>query len=208
MKKKIIIPIIIVAILLIVGGILLFTKKYKYDDENTLYFAKFNNTILRFEHIDHVIPQNQIVAVERSTNNGKTFERVTEGQVIVSLEPKFVFLNERLGFAVKKPNNTKDNGKYYGMYVTKDGGKTFNQSEIIYDNSNVEILTIDGVPFYENDILKLPCSIYQVKSDQSGYETVDLYFITDDDGLTWYLESESKVIILSDPPSSIDSSYL
>ena len=133
MKKKIIISILLVLLIIIVG-ILLFTKNVHYADENTLYFVKFNDKILRFEHIDHVIPQNQIVAVEESTDNGKTFKTITEGQVIVSLEPKFVFLNENLGFAVKKPNNIKENGKYYGMYVTKDGGKTFNLSEINYDN--------------------------------------------------------------------------
>ena len=198
MKKKIMIPIIIViAIILIVVGVLLFTKKYNYDDENTLYFVKFKDTILRFEHIDSVMPQNQIVAVQKSINNGKTFETITEGQVIVSMEPKFVFLNEKIGFAVKKTNNIKDNGKYYGMYVTLDGGKTFNQSEITYDNPNIEILTIEDVPFYENDKLKLHCSIYQTKDDGSGYETVDLYFITDDDGLTWYLENDTKELILN-----------
>ena len=188
MKKKIIISIItVVAIVLIIVGILLFTKSYSYSDENTLYFIKFNNSILRFEHIDHVVPQNQIVVVQKSNNNGKTFETITEGQVIVSLEPKFVFLNENFGFAVKKPNNIKDNGRYYGMYVTKDGGKTFTQSEIIYDNPNIEILTIEDVPFYENDKLKLHCSIYQAKADGSGYENVDLYFVTENDGLTWHL---------------------
>ena len=83
------------------------------------------------------------------------------------------------------------------MYVTTDGGKTFNQSEITYDNFNIEILTIEDVPFYENDKLKLHCSIYQAKSDQSGYETVDLYFITDDDGLTWYLDDETQELSLN-----------
>lgn len=191
MKKKIIIPIIIaIAIGLIIVGALLFTKKYNYVDENTLYFIKFKDTVLRFEHMDSVIPQNQIVAVQKSTDNGKTFETITEGQVIVSLKPKFVFLNENYGFAIKKPNNIKDNGKYYGGYVTKDGGKSFKQFEIIYDNPNIEILTIEDVPFYDNGKLKLPCSIYTVKSDNSGYETKDLYFITNDDGETWYLDNE------------------
>ena len=73
------------------------------------------------------------------------------------------------------------------MYVTKDGGKTFILSEINYENPNIEILTIEDVPYYENGELKLHCSIYQVKSDYSGYENVDLYFITDDDGETWNL---------------------
>ena len=124
MKKKIIIPIVIIVILLVIGLILLFTKKNS-NDNNILYSVKFNNTCIRFKHIDNVIPQNQIVTVEKSINNGKTYEVITEGQVIVSLDAKFIFLDENLGFAIKKPNNTKDNGKYYGMYVTRDGGKTF-----------------------------------------------------------------------------------
>ena len=191
MKKKIIISVILI-ILLIIGGIFLLTKKNNYYDDNTLYFIKFNDTILRFEHLDYVMPQNQIVAVEKSTDNGKTFKVITEGQVIVSSDPKFVFLNEQLGFAIKKSNSIKESGKYYGMYVTKDGGKTFNQSEIIYDNPNIEILTIEDVPFYDHGKLKLHCSIYQVKADKSGYENVDLYFITDNDGLTWYLDIETN----------------
>lgn len=190
MKKKIIISSILITVCLIAVGLFLLMNREYPDDENTLYSVKFGNIRLRFEHLDYVIPQNQIVAVQKSTNNGKTFETVTEEQVIVSMEPKFAFLNEKFGFAVKKPKNIKDNGKYYGMYVTKDGGKTFNLSEINYDNPNIEILTIKDVPFYENGQLKLHCSTYQVKNDKSGYETVDLYFVTNDDGLTWYLENE------------------
>ena len=190
MNKKIIIGSLII-ILSIVGIILLLSKKEK-TDENILYSVKFDNVILRFKHIDNVIPQNQIVAVEKSTDDGKTFEIITEGQVIVSLEPKFVFLNEKLGFAVKKPNNIKDNGKYYGMYVTNDGGRTFNNTVINYDNPNIEVLTIDSVPFYENGKLVLPCSIYTVKKDQSGYENVNLYFTSNDNGLTWNLDESIK----------------
>ena len=74
------------------------------------------------------------------------------------------------------------------MYVTKDGGKTFLLSEINYDNPNIEILTIEDVPYYEDNDLKLHCSIYQVKQDNSGYEDKDLYFISKDDGVTWNLE--------------------
>ena len=191
MKKRNIIGIIIILVVIIVGTVILINNKDNYnniEDENTLYSIKFDNTILRFERYDYVSGQNQLVGVQKSTNNGKDFEDVSKEGITVSMEPKFIFLNEKLGFAVKKPNNTKDNNKYFGMYVTKDGGKTFILSEINYDNPNIEILTIEDVPYYEDNDLKLHCSIYQVKQDNSGYEDIDLYFISKDEGVTWNLE--------------------
>jgi hypothetical protein len=191
MKKKIIISIIILVIIVSLGLILLLPKR-EYTNENTLYYIKFDNTILRFQYLDSVIGQNQIVGVEKSIDDGKTFERITTNQVIVSLEPKFVFLNENMGFAVKKPNNIKDNGKYFALYVTTDGGKTFNNSIINYDNPDVSLLTIEDVPYYENNLLKLHCSIYVINEEKQGYENKDLYFISNDNGLTWNLIEEGE----------------
>lgn len=190
MKKRTIIGSLIIVLLII--GLILFLPKKEVIDENVLYSVNFDNVVLRFKHVDNVIGQNQIVVVEKSMDNGKKFETITEGDVIVSLEPKFVFLNDELGFVVKKSNNIKENGKYYGMYVTNDGGKTFNNSVINYDNPNIEVLTITDVPFYNNEKLILPCSIYQVKEDQSGYENVSIYFTSNDNGLTWNIDETIK----------------
>lgn len=192
MKKKTIIMSSLIVLLVITGIVLLLLEKEPVIDDSILYSVNFDNVVLRFKHVDNVIPQNQIVIVEKSTDNGKTFETITEEQVIVSLEPRFVFLNTELGFAIKKPNNIKDNGKYLGMYVTNDGGKTFNNSVINYDNPNIEVLTITDVPFYNNEKLVLPCSIYTIKEDQSGYENVSLYFTSNDNGLTWNLDESIK----------------
>ena len=200
MKKKNILIIGIIILLIVIAVILsmvLNKKELDYpDDENTLYSVKFDNIKLRFERYDYALGQNQIVGVQKSTNYGKDYEDITKEGITVSMEPKFIFFNEKFGFAVKKPNNQEENGKYYGMYVTKDGGKTFKLSEITYENPGVEILTIEDVPYYEKNKLKLHCSIYQVKSDGSGYEDVDLYFVTDDEGLTWHLEEEKKEVSL------------
>ena len=192
MKKKTIIIGSLIIVLLAIGLVLLLSKKEEISDENILYSVNFNNVVLRFKHVDNVTPQNQIVTVEKSIDNGKTFDVITEEGITVSLEPKFVFLNEQLGFAVKKSNNTKENGKYYGMYVTVDGGKTFTLCEINYDNPNIEVLTISSVPFYKSEKLILPCSIYQVKEDLSGYESVFIYFVSTDNGLTWNLDDSIK----------------
>ena len=134
MKKKIIISILILVVLLVVaGGIFLFLNREYPDDENTLYTIKFGNTKLRFERYDYSLGQNQIVGVEKTTNKGRTYEKLTGEPIIVSMEPKFIFINEKLGFAISKPNLTKSN-KYMGVKVTQDGGKTFIDGEINYNN--------------------------------------------------------------------------
>lgn len=208
MKKRIIILVVIVIILLIIGGILLFNKEKNYDDENTLYFTKINDTILRFERYDYSLGQNQIVGVEKSTNNGKSFEKQTDEPIIVSMEPKFVFLNENLGFAISKSNLSKSNN-FLGVKVTQDGGKTFTDGVINYytanSNPNIETLTITGVPYIEGNVLKLSCSIYQVKIDNSGYENVKLIFISTDNGLSWNIEDESKSVTLTVKSDSVSS---
>lgn len=188
-KKNIILIIFVVLISAIVIGFIINLDKDYPDDENTLYSINIGNTKLRFQRYDYSIGQNQIVGVEKSTNKGKTYEKITDELIIVSMKPKFIFLNENLGFAISKPNLNKNNN-YMGIKVTQDGGKTFVDSKINYDNPNIEILTIEDVPYYEKELLKLPCSIYQVKEDNSGYEDVDLIFISADSGLTWNLDKK------------------
>ena len=186
MKKKYLILILIAFLIVTLGIILYLNREYK-DDENTLYSIKFGNTKLRFERYDYSLGQNQIVGVEKSTNKGKTYEKLTMNTIEVSMEPKFVFLNEKLGFAIAKQNLTKNNN-YIGLKVTQDGGKTFVDGKINYDNPDIEILTIEDVPYYEDNLLKIHASIYQVKEDKSGYETKDLIFVSLDEGLMWNLE--------------------
>ena len=91
------------------------------------------------------------------------------------------------GFAISKSDLTKSNN-YIGLKVTQDWGKTFTDGIINYDNPNIEVLTIEDVPYYEDNLLRLKCSIYQIKEDKSAYENIDLIFVSVDDGLTWNLE--------------------
>lgn len=193
MKKKFIILVGAVTAL-IIGAVTLMNirNKYSYEDENTLYYIEFNNEILRFERYDYSAGQNQVVGVQKSINKGKKFENITEENIIVSMEPKFVFLNKKLGFAISKPNLTKYNN-YMGVKVTQDGGKTFTDGKINYDNPNIETLTVEDVPYYDNNELKLKCSIYQVKGDHTGYEDIELVFVSVDNGLTWNLSDNDKI---------------
>lgn len=195
-KKLLILVIVLIFLFVIVGGIILFLNREYPDDENTLYAVKFGNTKLRFERYDYSLGQNQIVGVEKSTNKGKTYEKLTDEPIVVSMEPKFVFINKKLGFVISKPNLTKSNN-YIGVKVTQDGGKSFVDGKINYNNPNIEIITVEDVPYLESNLLKLPCSIYQVKANQSGYEDVKLFFISSDNGLTWNLENETDNVSLS-----------
>lgn len=190
MKKKVIILLLTITIIIsCIILLFLLNRKYSYEDENTLYYIEFKNEILRFERYDYSIGQNQVVGVQKSTNKGKTFENVTKEPIILSMEPKLIFLDKNLGFAIAKSNLTKNND-YMGFKVTQDGGKSFINSKINYYNPNIEILTVESTPYFENDVLKVKCSIYQVREDKNGYEDVELTFISVDNGLSWNLDDK------------------
>lgn len=158
------------------------------ENEEILYEKKFNKTILRFSKVDNVLGQNILVHVLRSKDNGKNFYVVSDDVIQVSNEAKFVFLNENLGFAVNTGEIYLDNRKT-GLYITNDSGKTFESSNFKYTNENVDYISIESLPYYENNVLKIKCSVYQVNSDKDGYENKDLIFISNDNGLNWNLES-------------------
>lgn len=188
MKRKISIIICILVASLGTALVVNMNKSNPYKDKNTLYYKEFENEVLRFERYDYSLGQNQLVRVQRTTNKGKSFENVTVDNITVSMEPKFVFFNNKLGFVIAKDNLTKSNN-YVGVKVTQDGGKTFVNGRFNYDNPNIEIITVEDIPYYENNQLKLKCSIYQVKEDNSGYEDVELIFVSSDEGLTWNLSN-------------------
>ena len=92
-----------------------------------------------------------------------------------------------MGFAVNTGEIYLDSRKT-GLYITNDSGKTFTSSNFKYTNENVDYISIEGMPYYENDVLKIRCSVYQVNSNKDGYENKNLIFIGNDNGLNWNLE--------------------
>lgn len=158
------------------------------ENEEVLYERKFNKTILRFGKVDNSLGQNMLVHVLRSKDNGKNFYVVSDDVIQVSNEAKFVFLNENLGFAISTGKIHLDNSKV-GLYTTNDSGKTFISAKFNYTNNNVEYISIENVPYYDNNILKIKCSVYQVNSNKDGYENKELVFISNDNGLNWNLEN-------------------
>lgn len=157
------------------------------ENEEVLYEKKFDKTILRFSKVDDVLGQNMLVHVLRSKDKGKNFYVVSDDVIQVSNEAKFIFLNENLGFAISTGKVYLDNNKT-GLYVTSDSGKTFISASFKYTNEYVDYISIEGVPYYKGNKLKVKCSVYQINSNKDGYENKELIFISNDNGLTWILE--------------------
>ena len=97
-----------------------------------------------------------------------------------------MFLTEKLAFIISTNNLQKQNN-YKGFKVTTDGGKTFFDAKIDYENDDIEILTIEDFPYYEKNTLKLKCSIYTINENKDGYENIELLFESKDSGLSWNL---------------------
>lgn len=160
------------------------------EDGEVLYEKKFDQTILRFSKIDNVSGQNMLVHVIKSKDDGESFYVVSEDPIQVSNEAKFVFLSKTLGFAVSTGNIDLNNNNQ-GLIVTNDGGKTFTSANVEYENPDVDYITIEKIPYYEKDSLKMKCSVYQLNSNRDGYEDKEITFISNDNGLHWQLEDEN-----------------
>lgn len=185
MKNKKLIILITFLLLLIIGTVLFLPDNTEVD-ENMLYSKQFGDVILKFERYDYTLGQNILVGVEKSTDKGKTYTTVTEELITVSSEARFIFMNESLVFVIST-NNVSRSNNFMGVKVSQDGGKTFINAEINYENENIDIITIESLPYYDGDVLKLKCSIYVINSTRDGYEDVELIFSSYDNGLTWNL---------------------
>ena len=161
------------------------------EDGEVLYEKKFDQTILRFSKIDNVSGQNMLVHVIKSKDDGESFYVVSEDPIQVSNEAKFVFLSKTLGFAVSTGNIDLNNNNQ-GLMVTNDGGKTFTSANVEYENPDVDYITIEKIPYYEKDSLKMKCSVYQLNSNRDGYEDKEITFISNDNGLHWQQLSENQ----------------
>ncbi len=128
-----------------------------------------------------------LVNVVKSSDNGANFHVVSDEVIQVSNEDKFIFLDENLGFAIVTGKIFLDNSRA-SLYVTNDGGKTFKSATFKYQNENVSFIDIEELPDYNDDKLKIKCSVYQFNSDGNGYENKELIFISKDKGLNWTLE--------------------
>ena len=114
------------------------------------------------------------------------FYIISDDVIQVSSEGKFGFLSENLGFIINTGKIYLDDKKN-SLYVTNNGGKNFAVANFDYTNENVEYLTIEAIPYYDKDILKVQCSLYEVDGD--SYKNKELVFISKDNGFNWKLEN-------------------
>lgn len=179
MKKNLISLLIMILFIGIVFLVIILDKTPELiSNEDIVYTKEFGEEILQVRRYDYSLGQRMIIGVEKSNNNGKSFEKVTEEMVGVSLEAKFEFLNENLGFIIDTGYLDR-NRNFKGLLVTNDGGITFKQAEITYDNENVDLISIKELPYYENGKLKLECSVYVADHNE------DLVYYSTDNGNTW-----------------------
>lgn len=167
-----------------------FDKSENYllpEEEEVLYEVSFGDTIIRFGRVDYVLGQNMLVNVLRSPDHGKNFYDVSSSTIQVSNEARFVFLNENLGFALSDGRVLLNSDR--GMYVTCDGGETFDEAHFNYQQEGVSYLTVDGLPYLDDGVLKVKALAYYLDKDKDAYQNKELIFVSNDQGLTWSLES-------------------
>lgn len=183
MKNKLLIISLIILCILIMWPIFISRSE---TDENMLYRKKFQDVVLKIERYDYVVGQQMTVGVEKSTDKGKHYTRLTDVPVVVSMQARFLFLNESLVF-IDSTGYVNRNNDFVGFKVSQDGGKTFQNAKFNYVNERVDLITIEDLPYYDGDTLKLNCSVYDVTSDRDGYQDMKIVFSSVDNGLTWNL---------------------
>lgn len=147
-----------------------------------LYEIKFDNVIKRFVVVNYALGQNYLVMVIESKDGGKTFNWKTKDFIQVSGKPRFIFLDENIGFAINTGKVYLDGSKP-DIYVTNDGGETLEKSKFIYNTDRNDILDIDGLSYMEDSKLKIKCLEYINK-----YDHKELIFVSKDKGKTWELK--------------------
>jgi len=157
------------------------------EEAEVLYEKKFGNIVLRFSLGEYALGQTLIVNVLKSTDGGQSFYLVSDNFLQVSEKAKFVFLNENLGFATRTASVSLNEYDVNSLYVTNDGGKSFQKSNIIYETDSliVDSIHIDELPIYKDDKLIMKCSIYDYNDTNDGYVTKEIWFKSEDSGLTW-----------------------
>lgn len=185
-KKKIFSILLILAVILIFFCVVLLpSKKEETKEKNNLYSRRFDKTILKFQKYDDVLGQNMVVGVEKSTNHGKSYTKITKEAITVSQEARFLFVSKSVGYVISTGYIMRNND-FKGFKVTLDGGKTFTDAKFYYENERVDLITIEDFPYRDSDGLKLECSVYDVAEDGNGYEDKKIEFHSSDKGLTWY----------------------
>ena len=147
------------------------------DDLEILYTKKIDQNIsFRILRVDYILNGRSLVYVEKSSDGGKTFVNnleTTDKFLTVNNEASYKFLNEFIGF-INNNNSTLENK---GLIVTRDGGETF--EDVIFKIDEVDYLYLDGMPYFEDNNLKLNGKLYLSNNPEN------ITLISYDNGLSW-----------------------
>lgn len=157
------------------------------NDDDILYEKRINeNIIIRVKNLGAILAQRSIIGVEKSVDGGKTYIRQDNEGITIHNGAKFVFLDENIGF-INDPGLAGTDGENRGLLVTIDGGKTFQDANLIHpDNIEEKNLFVYEVPYIDNGILKV--KIYTINHSKEPEKTYYTFY-SNDNGLNWNLEN-------------------
>lgn len=155
---------------------------------NILYKKKIDeNTIVRVKNLGAILAQRSVIDIEKSTDGGKTYVSQTKEGITIHNGAEFMFINEKIGF-INDPGLAGTGGENKGFLVTTDGGKTFDDANIIHpDNIEERNLLVKGVPYIEAGKLKVV--IYTLNHSKIPERTY-YEFTSNDNGVTWEFYKE------------------
>ena len=148
-----------------------------------IYESRFNKTdIIRVRVIDSALAGKDIIAVEKSTDNGLSFKNILKNEdkyLIVNRDTDVTFVNENIGFIFDLGLLGKDD-RYKKFLVTTDGGKSFRDVSItIKGYGDLDYYYINNMPYLKGDKLVLDVSV------PDGNDLKDIELVSNDDGLTF-----------------------
>lgn len=125
------------------------------------------------------------IGIEKTTDGGMTWEE--QSVQVINKDTEYDFIDANVGF-INDPGLVGTGGDNRGFYVTVDGGKNFQEAELIHpDNIEEKNLLVDGLPYIEGNLLKL--NVYTINHAKEP-EVTDYIFYSEDNGLTWEYEKE------------------
>ena len=154
--------------------------------EDILYEKDFSeNKKIRVAYLESILAQRSIVRIEKTEDGGKTWFSVHEtsdNYIQIHNGAEFVFIDENIGF-INDPGLAGTDGENRGLMVTNNGGKTFEDVNIIHPrNIEERNLFVKGIPYEEEGKLKV--KIYTINHNKEPEKTY-YEFISKDMGKNW-----------------------
>ena len=156
-------------------------------ENDILYQKRINDkVIIRVVYKGAVLGQRSIISIEKTVDSGKTWiDQIDnlDGYIQVHNGAEFVFLNEKIGF-INDPGLAGTSGDNGSLMVTINGGKSFTASNVTESDKVGKEIFIEGLPYIENDMLKLKVYTFDNKNSKRRYYE----FYSEDYGLNWRYE--------------------